>query len=440
MKLSSVNGKAFDRKKYKFGIRKKLVWFTTILAIITYSTSAFFIYVLYPMFFQHVINQFVFTIGTLTLGIIWSGILACFAGIIIVKPLQELEKAAMQAASGDITQNVNVSKSDDEIRAVGLAFNYMLENIRKMVRQIEHNFTETNEKVLVISQESRKATEQAEHIEGTIREISKGAENSAESIQSTAESIEDVIKIAMEVQTKAKNSEQISNEMLEVLKKSRQAISTLISGIENLALVNKESLQSVNRLAENAKQVGQIIQLVGDIANQTNLLALNASIEAARAGEHGRGFAVVADEIRKLADESAKAVSGISDLLNNIQKEVGLVVKQISSQVQSVDQEAAEGAEANKMMENMTATIYQVADAVKNISGLVDKQMESIHNTSIQSQEVSAIAEETSAGAEEVAASTQEQTSVIANVEIIASELKDLADKLKQTITQFKIS
>ncbi|MGG3687641.1 methyl-accepting chemotaxis protein [Caldifermentibacillus hisashii] len=429
-----------NRKKYKFSLRKKLVYFTTLLALITYSTSAFFIYILYPLFFENIINQFVFTIGTLALGIIWSGILAFLAAFFIVRPLKDLEQAAMQAASGEITKDVKVSKSDDEIRAVGLAFNYMLENLRKMVRQIENNFSETNEKVLLISRESRKATEQAENIAKTITEISKGAENSAESIQNTAESIEDVIKIAMEVQTKAKNSEKESNEMLDVLQKSRQAISSLITGIEDLALANKESLESVHRLAKNAEQVEQIIHLVGDIANQTNLLALNASIEAARAGEHGRGFAVVAEEVRNLADESAKAVHGISELLNNIQNEVKQVLNQISGQVESVDQEVAKGAGTNQMMEDMTAKIYQVAEAVKNISILVDQQMTSIHNTSIQSQEVSAIAEETSAGAEEVAASTQEQTSVITNVEEIAVELKELANKLKETITQFKIT
>ena len=75
----------------------------------------------------------------------------------------------------------------------------------------------------------------------------------------------------------------------------------------------------MNHLTDNANQIEQIIQLVGDIAEQRNSLALNASIEAARAGEHGKGFAVVAEEVRKLADESAKAVSGIAELIRNMQ-------------------------------------------------------------------------------------------------------------------------
>ncbi len=429
------------KKKYKFGIRKKLVWFTLILGIITYSTSGFFIYVLYPVFFENFFeNQTLYVILVLAAGAMWMGILAFFAATIIVKPLQDLEKAAIQAAEGNLTVDVKVSKSDDEIRAVGLAFNYMLDNLRQMVQLINKNFTATNEKVNIISAEATKASEQAENIGITITEISQGAENSAESIQSIAESIEDVTEMANQVQIKAKNSEEKSKEMLDVLQDSQKVISSLVHGIENVSNSNRETIKSVNHLTDNANQIEQIIQLVGDIAEQTNLLALNASIEAARAGEHGKGFAVVAEEVRKLADESAKAVSGIAELIRNMQNEVKQVSNLINHQVESVNQEVKKGATTREMMEQMTQTIYQVADAVKEISLLVDKQMESIHNTSTQSQEVSAISEETSAGAQEVAAAAQEQTVGIETVEQHVNELKELADNLKQTITKFKVN
>lgn len=99
-------------------------------------------------------------------------------------------------------------------------------------------------------------------------------------------------------------------------------------------------MTAVRRLEENANEVSSIVSLVGEIANQTNLLALNASIEAARAGEHGKGFAVVADEVRKLADESAKAVQGITGLIQNIQQEVQNVVGQIGEQVETARNQA----------------------------------------------------------------------------------------------------
>ncbi|PLT31689.1 methyl-accepting chemotaxis protein [Peribacillus deserti] len=426
------------KKRYKFGLRKKLVIFTTLLAIITYSTSALFIYGIYP-FVSNYLNEGLFNIIILLLGIAWSGILAFFAAGFLTKPLQRLEQAALKAASGDLSEDLKLSKSDDEIRSLGEAFNNMLYNLRDMVQKIDQNFKETNDKVIYISQESSRAAEQAETISRAIREISLGADNSAASIQTTAESVEEVITLARDVQDKANSSSEKSSEMVQELVQSKQVIHSLISGIQQLADDSIQSLDAVKRLEENAKKVEQIIQLVGDIAGQTNLLALNASIEAARAGEHGKGFAVVAEEVRKLADESAKAVQGISSLIQNIQQDVQGVVKQITEQVESAKTEANKGTKTNEVIEEMTVSVNNVAEAVRDITKLVDQQMESIKETSAQSQEVAAIAQETSAGAVQVASATEDQARVITNVEGLASELRQQAEQLKETITRFQM-
>lgn len=423
---------------FKFGLQKQLVLFITVVALITYSTSGVFIFVLYPMFFSEW-NQVVFIISTLFGGIFWSGVLAYFVAIIFIKPLRRLEKVALAAADGNISEDVEMPKIDDEIRSLGIAFNHMLFNLREMVQSIDTNFKETNEKVIHISGETTKAWNHAELIVATIDDISKGADNSAVSIMNTAQSMEDVTMIAQQVQSKAKASVASSSEMVQELVKSKEVIHSLVTGIESLAKENRESLKSVQRLEENAKKVGQIVQLVGDIAGQTNLLALNASIEAARAGEHGKGFAVVAEEVRKLADESAKAAKGISDLIQNIQQEVQTVVQQISEQVTVANNEAQKGTETNIAIEGMTKTVNHVAAAVKDITELVDRQMESIEDTSHQSQEVAAIAEETSAGAVEVTATTRDQALIIENIDKSAADLKEQAEKLKQTITRFQI-
>lgn len=427
-----------EKRKYKFGLRKKLVSLTTILAMITYTISAVFIYVLYP-YIKEYIDQMNFTIITLAMGIIWSGILTFVAAGYITKPLKKIETIALKAANGSIGEDAVLSKSDDEIRSLGLAFNHMLGSLREMVTQINGNFQETNEKVVSISQKSNFAAQQADGISKTINEIAAGADNSALSIQRTVESIEGIIHIAAEVQEKANNSEKISVEMVKDLQVSTKVIQSLISGIEQLSEDNHESMQTVKRLEENASKVEQIIQLVGDIAAQTNLLALNASIEAARAGEHGKGFAVVAEEVRKLADESAKAVNGISELVKNIQQEVKNVVKQISNQVETANDGVIKGTKTNEVIAEMANTINEMAEMAKSITNLVDQQMEGIRYTASLSQEVAAIAEETSAGAEEVASSTIEQETVIDEVGKMAQDLRAEADKLKETIQCFKL-
>ncbi|WML46249.1 HAMP domain-containing methyl-accepting chemotaxis protein [Neobacillus sp. PS3-40] len=427
-----------EKKRYKFGLRKKLVFLTTLLALITYTVSAVFIYILYP-YVKEYIDQTTFTIITLCLGIIWSGILTIYAAGFITKPLKKIEIIALKAANGSICEDVAISKSDDEIRSLGLAFNHMLGSLREMVTQIDENFRETNEKVVSISQKSIFAARQADGISRTISEISAGAENSAASIQRTVESVEEVIQLAEEVQVKAKASEKVSSDMVRELQVSKQVIQSLITGIEHLAEDNQESMQTVKRLEGNAAKVEQIIQLVGDIAAQTNLLALNASIEAARAGEHGKGFAVVAEEVRKLADESAKAVNGISELIKNIQEEVRNVVKQIANQVETANDGAIKGTKTNEVIDEMADTINEMAEMAKSINTLVEQQMEGIRHTATQSEEVAAIAEQTSAGAQQVAASTIEQGNVIEEVESLAQDLKGEADKLKKTIQRFKL-
>lgn len=429
-----------EKRNFKFSLRKKLVLLISVLAVITYSISAICIQFLYPLIENIIpINKVTFNLIILMLGALWSGILAFFAAGLIIKPLHDLEQTALKAANGNLQDGVKLSRSDDEIRSLGLAFNQMLESLKEMVDRIDENFKSTNEKVIAISKESSIAAEQAEAISITISEISHGAESSAAATQSTAELVEEVIRIAEEVQVKAKYSGGVSTELVNDLINSKKAIHSLITGIETLAAGNQRSLQTVKRLEENAAKVEQIIQLVGDIAAQTNLLALNASIEAARAGEHGKGFAVVAEEVRKLADESAKAVQGISGLIQNIQEEVKNVVSQIKDQVESANNEAQKGTDTNAVIEEMTKTVNQMAASVSTITDLADNQMRTMQETSAQSQQVAAIAEETSAGAQQVSASTEAQTAVIENVDKLVKELKDQAEHLKNNITKFKI-
>ena len=429
------------KKSYRFSLRMKLVLFTTILALITYSTSAFFIYYLYDQL-QGFLNMSMemFAILTLSLGIIWSGILAYLFARIITKPLENLEKVASQAAEGDLNQTINIQQSDDEIKALSLAFDKMLKNIKLMVEDINVNFVQTNQSVVELKSVSSQVNEHSNSISASVEDISNGAESSALAIQNTAEAMETATNLAEEVEGKARQSSEKAQVMLDTLEESKNVVNQLVKGIQQLALDQSESLKDVNKLNQNTTEVESIITMVGDIAEQTNLLALNASIEAARAGEHGKGFAVVADEVRKLADESASAVQQISSLIKAIQDDVKMVAKKMDNNVNEAKKEANNGEKTNTAIEEMSISVEEVASDIDIISTLVNKQLTSIQTTASESQEVAAIAEETSAGAEEMNASVQEQASTIENVDKLAHDLEKQAQNLNKHIREFNVS
>ncbi|MBE1555712.1 methyl-accepting chemotaxis protein [Sporosarcina limicola] len=420
----------------KFGLQIKLVLFVTILAIVTYTTSAVIINILQPQFFPN-FNPIWFAVITYTMGIFWSGVLAAVFGIILVRPLQNLEQAAIKVANGEIGADIELPNSSDEIRSVAEAFQHMVLNLRTIVGQIETNFEKTASTVDKLSAETGEASRQADAVASTIMQISSGAEESAISIQQTAEAIEDIRLLAVEVSKRSEDSSHRSEEMLGELVRTTEVFRTLVEGIRNMSMQSELSLGTIRQLDNNAQKIGEIVQFVGNIAAQTNLLALNASIEAARAGEHGKGFAIVAEEVRILADESARAVQGISGLVATIQKDVSKVVKEMEQQVKTAAVEAERANETSENVEAMASKVNDMAESVVEIKKFVEHQLTNIETTAQQSQEVAAIAEETSAGSEEVRAATEEQVQSIDQVDAMAVELKKQSEELYDVISQF---
>jgi methyl-accepting chemotaxis protein len=143
----------------------------------------------------------------------------------------------------------------------------------------------------------------------------------------------------------------------------------------------KRSEQMVSDLVVAAQKIGEVTQIINDIASQTNLLALNATIEAARAGESGKGFAVVASEVKSLANQTAKATEEIALQIKGIQdssettakgiREIGQIIAQVSEISTSISSAVEEQSAATKEVSSNINGVSQAAQETGHSSSTV---------------------------------------------------------------------
>ncbi|WP_442596298.1 methyl-accepting chemotaxis protein [Neobacillus sp. D3-1R] len=175
---------------------------------------------------------------------------------------------------------------------------------------------------------------------------------------------------------KGDNLIQSAKDMVTKSDEGKEHVTKVEELITQLGEQLEETSKKMNQLNERSREIEMIVKVIKDIADQTNLLALNASIEAARAGDHGKGFAVVAEEVRKLAENTAISTNNISQLTQNIQKDIQDTLKSTTSSTGLVK----EGIELSKDTSNkigyIISVIHHVETEVSEVNGKIEEQKE----------------------------------------------------------------
>lgn len=279
----------------------------------------------------------------------------------IVVPLRASIAAMDDVASGegDLTLRLNASGAD-EISRLGAGFNEFVEKVQDLVKNIQENAS--NEEA---------AAQQLAGLSGSSSHLSSQLAAEASSV---ATAVHELSASAAEVADHARQAAQFANEADTEAGTSAEIMHNTVLSIDELASKLAAAVTQTKALQESSNRIGDILQVIVNIADQTNLLALNAAIEAARAGEAGRGFAVVADEVRTLATRTQQSTNEISQLTENIQSAIANVSTVIEQVQQASQHTSTEVGSAETALRNISQAVENISTMNIQIANATDEQ------------------------------------------------------------------
>ncbi|WP_017756813.1 methyl-accepting chemotaxis protein [Calidifontibacillus oryziterrae] len=315
----------------------------------------------------------------------------------ITGPILEIVRRLKKVAEGDLTGDKIVVKTKDEVGQLAKAINDMVSSLRVLIGELLES--------------ANNLAASSEEISASTEEIASGSQMQANSASLASEMVKEMVNAIHAVSVNAEESADSSEEMVASAAKGNEVIQDTLQGMNEIS-------EKISELSSKSIQIGEIVEVIDDIAEQTNLLALNAAIEAARAGEAGKGFAVVADEVRKLAERSSKATKEISELIQSIQSNT-------DASVEAVHNGNEKANHAGKAFEEIISLVKLSANKVGEIAAASEEQNAQSQEVLQSVESIAAVSEQTAAGVQETAATAQ--------------DLAKMAEGLSQLAARFRI-
>jgi methyl-accepting chemotaxis protein len=313
-------------------------------------------------------------------------------------------------AKGDLTVRLRHDKNDS-VGALFEGFTTAAQNLRNIIEKVY-------EAVSVAAAASAEISANVnEMTSGSRRQMSEVSTVVA-AIAEMSQSINDNSRNVMKVSATAQNAGELANQ-------SGVILAATARDINAVATIVERSSNTVRELGSQSQQIGEIIQVINEIADQTNLLALNAAIEAARAGEQGRGFAVVADEVRKLAERTTKATKQIAEMIQHIQLATDDAVQAINQGMSEVQRGKESSNKAQNSIGAIIERVRDVADAILQVAAASEEQSHASDEVLRNAEVIQHITEQNSAG--------------LAQINQAVENLSHLATNLEKMISQFNI-
>jgi twitching motility protein PilJ len=323
----------------------------------------------------------------------------------ILRLLDELSSLA----DGDLT--VQATVTEDITGAIADSINYAIEALRELVTTVKDS--------------SLLVDAAAKQTQAASQNLLRASETQVKQAAAASDSIGRVVMSIEEVSGNAERCSDVARHAVDVAHKGGEAVRRTIDGMNTIREQIQDTSKRIKRLGESSQEIGDIVELIEEIAEQTNILALNASIEASRAGESSRGFAVVADEVQKLAERSSNAARQIDVIVSTIQSDTNEAVVSMERSTTDVVGGALLAENAGAALVEIEQVSHQIASLVQNISV----------STKAQNKVAAAITENMRI-LRQLASRTTESSASTANA---IGKLSELASQLRKTVSGFRL-
>ncbi len=356
----------------------------------------------------------------------------------VLVPIRKLQKSAERISEGDLTGDLETGKTD-EVGELSAHFQTMMDSLRTMIRSVRETTDRVSSSAEELAAGADQTTQAIEHVTIAIQEVAVGSERQLQSVKHGSASMEGLAQQAADVSERMVGVSEHVKMNAESAQEGSKAATQAVQKMHDIDETVHDLGQAMDSLNERSGEIVNIISVISGIAKQTNLLALNASIEAARAGDHGKGFAVVATEVRKLAEESAKSATLISERIEAMQVDMNHAL----GAMQQARARVSEG------IDSVTTSEHSFAE----ISEAVERAMEHIHDITGVTQEmargtvgvvdimsdISHISDEAASNTESISAAAEQQLASIEEIASSTADLSQMAEELRELVGRFQI-